>query len=126
MFTDTTHHNKKRLQRLVVGNEKGVGRTLIPDSDIETSMSTTRTITLIEEDDGGWSAIDEETGVASCGDTRSEALDMLDEAVELHESDEDSIETAAEEREVLRDLGIDPDEVADARAETDELPEFMQ
>jgi len=46
-------------------------------------MSMGREIRLIEEDDGGWSAIDEETGVASCGETREEALEMLDEAVEL-------------------------------------------
>lgn len=32
---------------------------------------------------GGWSAIDEEVGVASQGETRREALENLDEAVEL-------------------------------------------
>jgi predicted RNase H-like HicB family nuclease len=42
-----------------------------------------REIRLIEEDDGGWSAVDEETGVASQGPTRQEALENLDEAVEL-------------------------------------------
>ncbi len=41
-----------------------------------------REIRLIEEDDGGWSAIDEETGVASQGETRQEALANLDEAVD--------------------------------------------
>ena len=46
-------------------------------------MSTGRKITLIEEDAGGWSAIDEEVGVASQGETREEALANLDEAVEL-------------------------------------------
>jgi len=46
-------------------------------------MSTGREIRLIEEDDGGWSAIDDETGVASQGETRREALDNLDQAVEL-------------------------------------------
>jgi len=46
-------------------------------------MSTGREIRLIEEDEGGWSAIDEETGVASQGETREEALANLDEAVEL-------------------------------------------
>jgi predicted RNase H-like HicB family nuclease len=46
-------------------------------------MSTGREIRLIEEDDGWWSAIDEETGVASQGPTRQEALANLDEAVEL-------------------------------------------
>ena len=46
-------------------------------------MSTGREIRLIEEDDGGWSAIDEELNVASQGETRADALEMLDEAVEL-------------------------------------------
>jgi predicted RNase H-like HicB family nuclease len=48
-------------------------------------MSTGREIRLIEEDDGWWSAIDEETGVASQGETRQQALENLDEAVELTE-----------------------------------------
>jgi predicted RNase H-like HicB family nuclease len=46
-------------------------------------MSTGREIRLVEEDDGGWSAIDVETAVASQGETRREALENLDEAVEL-------------------------------------------
>ena len=48
-------------------------------------MSTGRTITLSEDDDGWWVAVDEESGVASQGATRSEALDNLDEAVQLTE-----------------------------------------
>jgi predicted RNase H-like HicB family nuclease len=90
-------------------------------------MSTGRKISLIEEDDGGWSAIDEETGVASCGDTRQEALQMLDEAVALHNGEAgESVDTPDEERAVLREMGIDPDEVESAREENTELPEFMQ
>jgi len=46
-------------------------------------MSTGREIRLIEEDEGGWSAIDQELNVASQGETREEALSNLDEAVEL-------------------------------------------
>jgi len=46
-------------------------------------MSTGRKISLIEENDGGWSAIHEKVGVASQGETREEALANLDEAVEL-------------------------------------------
>jgi hypothetical protein len=50
-----------------------------------------------------------------------------DEAVALHRGEAgDSIETPDQERDVLRDLGIDPDEVEQAREENDELPEFMQ
>ncbi len=90
-------------------------------------MSTGRKISLIEEDDGGWSAIDEETGVASCGDTRREALQMLDEAVALHDGEAgESVDTPDEERTVLREMGIDPNEVESAREENTELPEFMQ
>ena len=48
-------------------------------------MSAGREIRLIEEDDGWWSAIDEATGVASQGPSRREALENLDEAVELTE-----------------------------------------
>ena len=59
-------------------------------------MSTGREIRLIHEDDGGWSAIDRETGVASEGETRKAALENLDEAVEL---------------------------TLEARSETDEAPE---
>jgi predicted RNase H-like HicB family nuclease len=46
-------------------------------------MSAGREIRLVEEDDGWWSAIDEEAGVASQGPTREDALANLDEAVEL-------------------------------------------
>jgi predicted RNase H-like HicB family nuclease len=70
-------------------------------------MSTGREIRLIEEDEGGWSAIDEELGVASCGDTREEALEMLDEAVALHTGETGDPVTDED----LEALGLDPDEV---------------
>ena len=47
--------------------------------------STQREIRLIQEDDGWWSAIETDSGIASQGETREEALDNLDEAVELTE-----------------------------------------
>jgi predicted RNase H-like HicB family nuclease len=59
-------------------------------------MRTGREIHLIEEDDGWWSAIDEQTVVASQGSTRTEALENLDEAVELTEEARDD-ETPAPE-----------------------------
>jgi predicted RNase H-like HicB family nuclease len=59
-------------------------------------MSTGREIRLVEEDDGWWSAVDEETGVASQGPTRREALDNLDEAVELT-AEAEADDTAAPE-----------------------------
>jgi predicted RNase H-like HicB family nuclease len=90
-------------------------------------MSTGREIRLVEEEDGWWSAIDEETGVASQGETREAALRNLDEAVALYEGDAgEPIDTPEAEREALSDLGIDPDEVAAAREEGDGLPEFLQ
>lgn len=74
-----------------------------------------------------WVARDEETGVASQGATRQEALENLDEAVALYTGEiGESVGTPEAERAVLRDLGIDPDEVAAARDENVELPEFMQ
>lgn len=72
-------------------------------------MSTGREIRLIEEDEGGWSAIDEETGVASCGETREEALAMLDEAVALQKGEIGEPVTDDD----LREWGIDPDSVPD-------------
>jgi len=59
-------------------------------------MSTGREIHLIEEEDGWWSAVDEQTGVASQGPTRIEALENLDKAVELTEEAKRD-ETAAPE-----------------------------
>lgn len=83
-------------------------------------------IHLVKSDDW-WVATDVETGVTSQGETREEALENLDEAVALSRGEVgESIDTPEEEREVLRELGIDPEEVEQAREESDELPEFMQ
>jgi predicted RNase H-like HicB family nuclease len=49
-------------------------------------MSAGREIRLIEEADGWWSAIDEDTGVASQGETRAEALSNLDDAIAATEA----------------------------------------
>jgi len=74
-----------------------------------------------------WVATDVETGVASQGETRSEALANLDEAVSLqHGEENNSVETPEQEREILDELGIDPDEVESAREDADSLPEFMR
>ncbi|ELZ30352.1 hypothetical protein C475_01417 [Halosimplex carlsbadense 2-9-1] len=59
-------------------------------------MSTGREIRLVEEDDGWWSAIDEETGVASQGPSRTEALANLDEAVEATQAAEEADSEAPE------------------------------
>ena len=71
-----------------------------------------------------WVARHVELGVASQGESREAALDNLQEAVELHRGEADErIETEEEERELLRELGIDPDEVMN---ESKDLPKFMQ
>lgn len=62
---------------------------------------------LVEEDGGGYSILDAETGVASQGETRPEALRMLAEALELH-ADAGSEMTPEE---VYEELGVDPEEV---------------
>lgn len=72
-------------------------------------MGTGREIRLIEEEDGLRSAIAEETGVASCGETRQEALEMLDEAVSLHTGASGEPVTDKD----LEALGLDPDSVSD-------------
>lgn len=74
-----------------------------------------------------WVATDVETGVASQGETRADALENLDEALALHRGEiGDSVDSPEAEREVLRELDIDPDEVKQAREDAGELPEFMQ
>ncbi|WP_254831577.1 type II toxin-antitoxin system HicB family antitoxin [Haloglomus salinum] len=75
-------------------------------------------IHLIEEGDW-WVSRDIETGVASQGETRAEALDMLDEAVALHRGEVGRPVTDDD----LREWGIDPDALEPG---SKELPEFMR
>lgn len=83
-------------------------------------MSTSREIRLIEDEElGGWSAIDVETGVASQGETRQEALENLDEAVALHSGE--AGEPIEDVDEYLREIGIDPDEIDEGQ----DVPEFL-
>jgi predicted RNase H-like HicB family nuclease len=84
-------------------------------ADAGDADSPRRQIRLVEEADGTWSAVDEDAGVASQGQTRSEALANLDEAVALHEGDVGEAVTDAD----LRDLAIDPDSVPDEPREPD-------
>ena len=78
-------------------------------------------VEFIHDEDGSVTARDLETGVASFGDTKAEALAMLAEALALHHGE--AGEPIEDETAVLEDLGIDPDEVA---GEPKDLPEFMQ
>jgi len=63
------------------------------------------TITLIENDDGWWTARDEERELTSQGETREAALGNLDEAVAAAEGDIGHQPSDAE----LRELGVDPE-----------------
>lgn len=67
-------------------------------------------VVLIDEDEG-YSIVDPETGVASQGETRPEALRMLAEAIEVHEGDS---ELTPEE--IYDELGVDPDDVSEDAA----------
>lgn len=73
-------------------------------------------VEFIREDDGRITARDTETGVASYGDTKADALRMLAEALELHEGGGEPVDD-----DDLRELGLDPDDAGD-----EELPEFMR
>jgi len=62
-----------------------------------------------------WIAKDVETGIASQGDSRDEVLEMLDEALALHDGERGRSVTDED----LEDLGIDPDSVPDEPGEPD-------
>lgn len=66
-----------------------------------------------------WVARDGETGIASQGETREEALAMLDEAVALHHGEIGEAITDED----LEELGIDPDEAPD-KPEVPDAPWF--
>lgn len=65
-------------------------------------------VRFVHEDDGRITAVDEETGVASFGETKSEALRMLAEALELHEGGGDTVSD-----DDLREMGVDPATIPD-------------
>jgi len=73
-------------------------------------------VEFIHEDDGSITAKDIETGVASFGETKAEALRMLAEALTLHEGGGEPVTD-----DDLEQWGLDPDETGDA-----DLPEFMR
>lgn len=80
-------------------------------------MSVQRRILLTEEN-GGWTAEEKETGVVSQGETRTTALENLDNALELYQN-EDAGRAPTEEE--LRADGIDPEE-----NQSGELPEILR
>jgi len=80
----------------------------------------------LSEDGEVWVAKDEDTGVASQGETREQALENLDEAVAGFHGAAESVDSWEEKKAVLEDLGLDADEVQAAREEAPDTPEFMQ
>ncbi|PSP58179.1 hypothetical protein BRC72_06160 [Halobacteriales archaeon QH_7_66_36] len=73
-------------------------------------------VEFIHEEDGSITARDLETGVASFGETKTEALRMLAEALELHEGGGEPVTDDDLEEWRLDDIG----------SGDKELPEFMQ
>lgn len=71
-------------------------------------------VEFVREDDGRITARGTETGVASYGDTKAEALRMHAEALELHE---EGVEPVDDDH---RELGLDPADEGD-----DTMPEFV-
>jgi len=76
-------------------------------------------IELVENPSGSWTATDQQTGVASQGETREQALENLDEAIALYRG-EIGHEPTDEE---LRELGVDPEV---ARSQGEELPDVLE
>lgn len=77
-------------------------------------------IRFVQERDGSITAIDDETGLAAGGDSRSDALANLAETLTLHEGGGEPIEDVDA---WLVEHGIDPDELPD---EPSSLPEFLR
>ncbi|GGK64763.1 type II toxin-antitoxin system HicB family antitoxin [Haloarcula sebkhae] len=70
-------------------------------------------------EDDSWAITHIETGVTTQGDTRQEALEMLDKAVALHKGEVGHEPTDEE----LQEMGIDPE---DNTTRDGELPDFLQ
>jgi predicted RNase H-like HicB family nuclease len=73
-------------------------------------------VEFIHEENGSITAKDIETGVASFGDTKAEALRMLAEAIELHEGG----------GEPITEEDLEEWELEDTEPGDKELPDFMQ
>lgn len=73
-------------------------------------------VEFVFEEDGRITARDTESGVASYGETKADALRMLADALELHEGGGEPVSD-----ENLQELDLTPEEQGDQ-----ELPEFMQ
>lgn len=74
---------------------------------------------ILTNEHNWWVAKDEETGVASQGETRTEALENLDEAVALYKGEIGEPVTDDD----LKEWEIDPDEIPD---DPKPLPDFLK
>lgn len=72
-------------------------------------------VEFVHEEGGTITARDLETGIASFGESKAEALAMLAEALALHDGEGELVDD-----EDLREWGLDPEAGGDR-----ELPEFM-
>ena len=77
-------------------------------------------ITLVQNEDGWWTARDETRGLTTQGETRDEALSNLDDVVDAVKNDAGRPPTDEE----LREAGIDPE--ANRRAGSGELPDVLK
>jgi predicted RNase H-like HicB family nuclease len=87
------------------------------DDDPENAGIPTRISLELSDDGEGWLVRDEETGVATEGETRQHALEMLDDAVAAYKG-ESGREPTDEE---LREVGIDPEQNTSGSIEDSEI-----
>lgn len=77
-----------------------------PERDADESAIPTRISLELSEDGEVWLVRDEETGVATEGETREQALEMLDDAVAAYTGNAGREPTPEE----LREMGVDPEQ----------------
>ena len=87
------------------------------DDDPENPGVPTRISLELSEDGEVWLVRDEETGVATEGETRQHALEMLDDAVAAYNGEAGREPTDEE----LREMGIDPEDNTSG-----ELPDILK
>jgi len=87
------------------------------DDDPENAGIPTRISLELSDDGEVWLVRDEETGVATEGETRQQALDMLDDAVAAYNGEAGREPTDEE----LRERGIDPEDNTSG-----ELPDILK
>lgn len=88
-----------------------------PDGEGNDSHMPTQISLELSEDGEVWLVRDEETGVATEGETREQALEMLDDAVAAYKGEAGREPTEEE----LREIGIDPEKDRD-----NELPDVLK